>query len=165
MKRIEFLKRLFAVAFSVTFVKQAKAEPKRIVHSGFGERKYLLSATVAGQQYYDFGTVGQQLEGDEDFDRYEKPNDPEHDAQLVLEPDNPYDHRAIAVHWKNYKMGYVPRKHNKVIYNLLKDGHPLQTKLRLKRLIEYYPDCDHAPSKFEWGHEMRIRIYLILKNH
>jgi hypothetical protein len=84
-------------------------------------------------------------------------------ATLKLEPDNPYDHRAIAVYWNGYKMGYVPRKDNKVLYNLLKDGHTLQTKLRLQ--LNFEPEPDHLYTyDFENVYEMRIRVFLVSEN-
>jgi hypothetical protein len=205
MNRLQFLKRLLATLFGAAIAKPGNAKPftersrgeqgkeleKLDFDSAQPSLRYLLSATVAGQWYYDFPTVGGDLLGeDEDGTlRYSNRTEgssrptgvtlgsrqanpvgfenlslrhthPEHPAQLVLEPDNPYDHRAIAVYWNGYKMGYVPRKDNKVLYNLLKDGHTLQTKLRLQ--LNFEPEPDHLYTyDFENVYEMRIRVYLL----
>ena len=163
MKRIDFLKRLFATGLGVTIAKHVKADSLQPEKTRVNKR-YLLSATVAGQQYYEFENVGFKLFGDEDFENSSHSESPEHDAHLLLEPDNPYDFRAVAVYWKDHKMGYLPRKDNKVIYNLLKDGHQLETKLRIKHAFDFDPECDYGPHTFGWDYEMRIRIYLVRKN-
>lgn len=157
--------------------------------------RYLLSATVAGTPYYDFPTAGKQLltlnEPEEDLypdptvdysptAPHPNPNHAlyaprlrrfdEHPAILKLEPDNEFDFRAIEVYWRQYKMGYIPRAQNKVLYNLLKDGATLEAKIR----VEYDQPVPHLhfnynyltqkggkyPYKLKDGFSLRIRVYL-----
>lgn len=40
--------------------------------------------------------------------------------KLVLEEDNKYDPRAVAIYFEDYKLGFVPRAENRIIYKLLK---------------------------------------------
>ncbi|WP_343031819.1 HIRAN domain-containing protein [Secundilactobacillus folii] len=44
-------------------------------------------------------------------------------VQLVLEPDNPYDPQAIAIYFKDVKLGYVPRYQNDLLSKLLFYGY------------------------------------------
>lgn len=44
-------------------------------------------------------------------------------VKLVLEPDNPADHRAIMIRdKKDRKIGYIPRKKNEVLFHLMDAG-------------------------------------------
>jgi len=47
-------------------------------------------------------------------------------VELRAEPDNPYDRRAIEIYWGQHKLGYVPRKENRVLSRLLAQGVPLR---------------------------------------
>lgn len=42
--------------------------------------------------------------------------------QLKLEEDNKYDARAVAIYYNEFKLGFVPRSENRIIYKLLKVG-------------------------------------------
>lgn len=182
MNRLSFLKRLLAAligAASVSSLRgpQAHAQPNETSPSDAAEGaedqktpadsaqhsaslRYLLSATVAGKHYHEFRNRGPKLLG-EDEDIYTSIHSEftEHPAQLVPEPDNPFDFRAIAVYFQGHKMGYLPRKDNKIIYNLLRDGAQLETKLRLHIEGEIEPDILYTYD-FEFMYEMRVRVYL-----
>lgn len=45
--------------------------------------------------------------------------------QLKAEPDNKYDPQAVAVYFKEYKLGYVPRNANYSISKFLEAGCPV----------------------------------------
>ena len=85
-----------------------------------------------------------------------------HPATLQLEPTNAFDYKAIEVYWNNHKMGYIPRRHNKVLYNLMKDGAQLEAKIRLQyafdpeELINIADELD--------AYHLRIRVYLVSEN-
>ncbi|TQD37001.1 HIRAN domain-containing protein [Haloflavibacter putidus] len=72
-------------------------------------REHLCNFPIAGFTYYEGAiafkelSIGSQL-------------------SLKAEPDNQYDPRAIAVYSQEYKLGYVPRNENRIIYKLLKVG-------------------------------------------
>lgn len=128
--------------------------------------RYLLSATVAGTHYYDFPEVGPQLLEPQTPHLECHPEHlechPEHPATLVLEPDNEFDFRAIEVWWKDHKMGYIPRKDNKVLYNLMKDGHQLQAFIRV--CPANVGDELIYVSDFQSAYILRIRVYLMASN-
>lgn len=42
--------------------------------------------------------------------------------QLKLEEENKYDARAVAIYYNGFKLGFVPRSENRIIYKLLKVG-------------------------------------------
>lgn len=49
--------------------------------------------------------------------------------QIVREPDNPHDPRAVRVDWQGHKLGYVPRAQNTVIARLLDAGQALEARI------------------------------------
>jgi hypothetical protein len=55
---------------------------------------------------------------------------------LLVEPDNPYDHFAVAIYIDETKLGYVPRSDNKHISRLLDQDVRLEC-----RIIEVNPDA------------------------
>ena len=54
--------------------------------------------------------------------------------ELVREPDNPHDARAIRVDWQGRKLGYVPRRENDAVAWGLDRGDALRA--RISRLDE-----------------------------
>lgn len=53
--------------------------------------------------------------------------------QLIREPDNRYDARAVRVEWRAHKLGYVPRADNEAVARLLDRGARLDARIvRLK---------------------------------
>ena len=73
----------------------------------------LLETQVAGFQYYEGERLWPRL----------SPGDP---LTLVREPANPYDPNAIALYRQDRKLGYIPRKDNAVIANLMDQGKHLK---------------------------------------
>lgn len=66
----------------------------------------LQESPLAGFQYYEGESLWYLLkEGDE--------------LNLLAEPTNPYDKRAVAIFWGRYKLGYIPRRDNAAISQLL----------------------------------------------
>lgn len=45
------------------------------------------------------------------------------ELHLIAEPDNRYDPMAVAVYYKRYKLGYIPKNANAEISTLLQLGH------------------------------------------
>lgn len=178
MKRLDFLRALLASGLGIALFRtpaNAKAAPVQ---------RYLYSGTVAGLRYYDFEHVleqlmqpsGSTLPVTPPIDRSATPSSPaqglpermykiqppnwvsyhEHEATLSLEPHNPHDHRAIEVFWQGHKMGYVPRRDNKILYNLMRDGASLTAKVRV------VVDDNHWHPDDETVHSLRIRVYEVL---
>lgn len=71
--------------------------------------EHLANFYIAGFTYYDGALVfrklkiGQQLE-------------------LRLEENNKYDARAVAIYFKNHKIGFIPRLENRIFYKMLRVG-------------------------------------------
>jgi len=95
----------------------------------------LLQANVAGFRYYRGEKVWQHIH----------PSDP---VTLKREPQNPHDRKAVALYWRNEKLGYIPRTDNSVIANLLDQGAPLNASIRKKN-----------PSPNPWE-RLEIRVEL-----
>lgn len=78
-------------------------------------------APLAGFQYHAARAVWPQLRVGDRLD-------------LVREPDNPHDARAIRVDWQGQPLGYVPRRENAGAARLLDQGNTLHA--RIVRLVE-----------------------------
>ncbi len=89
--------------------------------------KYLFiqRTFIAGFQYYD----GPHLEVSDP---------PNLRLTLEREPDNPHDRRAVALYWHHHKLGYIPRRHNHTIAQMLDHGAELQAKV-IGQPTEYSP--------------------------
>ena len=53
--------------------------------------------------------------------------------ELVREPDNPYDTRAVAVYWGDERIGYLPRLENAVAAGLMDRGERLSARIERLR--------------------------------
>lgn len=73
------------------------------------KREYLDRFTIAGFSYYDGCVAFKKIKVGTKL-------------QFVLEPKNHYDENAVAVYYKKYKLGYIPRDRNQTISKLLKCG-------------------------------------------
>jgi hypothetical protein len=71
--------------------------------------------------------------------------------ELRLEEDNRFDARAIAIYHKEYKLGFVPRTENRIIYKLLRIG----MKKNLSVLIQ------QADSRAHPENQIKVVIHLI----
>lgn len=72
-------------------------------------KEHLSHFNIAGFTYYEGSECFQQLViGTE--------------LRLELEPENKYDARAVAIYFKEFKLGFVPRSDNRIIYKLLTVG-------------------------------------------
>lgn len=76
----------------------------------------LQTAPLAGFQYHEGENLWPQLTvGDE--------------LQLTLEPLNPYDPQAVRLDWRGSKLGYLPRRDNTTVSQLLDRGELLQARI------------------------------------
>ena len=65
-------------------------------------RLLVQSSPLAGSQYYAAGSLWSEMRiGDT--------------LNLVREPDNRHDHRAVRVEWRGHKLGYLPRAENRAV--------------------------------------------------
>ena len=72
-------------------------------------KTYLMTCPIAGLQYYDVLEVWDKLKTG---------------LELSIEPelDNKFDRNALAVKWKDAKLGYIPRGENRHMSKILKAG-------------------------------------------
>ena len=76
----------------------------------------LLETHIAGYQYYS----GDQVES------FIQPGDR---LKLACEFDNPYDSKAIQIFWRQTKLGYIPRRYNGVIAQMMHRGTRLNASV------------------------------------
>lgn len=79
-------------------------------------RMLVQSSPLAGSQYHAAGELRAQMKvGDM--------------LELVREPDNPHDRKAIRVDWRGRKLGYVPRAQNRAVAAALDQGERLVARI------------------------------------
>ena len=76
----------------------------------YEKSRHLIDCHIAGFTYYDGLDVIEEL----------KLGVP---VTLTAEPENPYDPNAIVIHYKDVKIGYIPRGKTSIIGDLLYFGH------------------------------------------
>lgn len=94
---------------------------------------YLYTLNIAGIRYYI------------DNDLYLEENE---ELRLKREPENQYDKYAIAVYNSEKKIGYIPRRNNKVFARLMDGGKSILAKVKC---VDYY---------FDEIEDIQIRLYL-----
>lgn len=111
------------------------AEPQRVAAPAAPARRFLRSCEVAGESFYkdaiaSLGEIKQDYYWPDDRlyekfvegDRVYKYSFSPLDAELVPEPENPYDANAIRVEADGELIGYVPKDRTSEILPLLKSG-------------------------------------------
>lgn len=79
-------------------------------------RILLQSSPLAGFRYHEGKEVWDELKvGDA--------------LQLVREPDNPYDPKAVRVDWRGHVLGYVPRAENAAVARQIDRGEKLEARI------------------------------------
>ncbi|MBS9783801.1 HIRAN domain-containing protein [Candidatus Gracilibacteria bacterium] len=56
------------------------------------------------------------------------------ELKLKAEPENQYDHNAVAVYFEDKKIGYIPRSQNREIAKFLQAGHTDIFDTRINRI-------------------------------
>lgn len=109
MKRRNFLQMLLAVPAALLMRPlAAQAVLRQPDNTGqiVNPTVTLQQSSLAGFQYHAGPSVWPQL-------RVGQP------LSLVREPQNRHDPRAVAVYWRDHKLGYVPRVENTAVAQLL----------------------------------------------
>lgn len=101
------------------------------------KRKHFLHTNVAGFMYWD---------GCEAFSRLEIGTK----LELVREADNRHDADAVAIYFKDYKLGFIPGSENGVFAQFLDMGHVDLFDVRVARLCP-----DSHPER-----QVLINIYI-----
>lgn len=79
-------------------------------------RVLVQSSPLAGFQYHAGATVWSQLTvGDR--------------LQLVREPENPHDVRAVRVEWRGQQLGYLPRAENDAVAAAMDRGDRVEGRI------------------------------------
>lgn len=113
MDRRRFFKSLFGITtlLPVTLVARPHLSPNPPLT--------LLTSSLAGFQYYSGQYLWPKISRGDGL-------------WLLREPDNPHDKRAVALFWDGYKIGYVPRRDNTVIAQLMDQSLPLECRITEK---------------------------------
>jgi len=77
----------------------------------------LQSSPIAGFQYYQGEHLWHQFQIGQTL-------------SLQREADNQYDTRAVAIYWNGEKLGYIPRRDNAAISQLLDRGEVLKAEIQ-----------------------------------
>lgn len=107
MSRRTFLKSLTALIGGLALPAVACAATSR------ANTKTLQYSPLAGFQYHFGETLWPQLAVGQPL-------------QLVHEPGNRFDDRAVRVEWQGHKLGYIPRLDNAAVSQLLDRGEVLE---------------------------------------
>ena len=59
--------------------------------------------------------------------------------RLVREYNNPFDAKAVAIYYQNFKIGYIPRAYNITISRMLDRGFVLSTSILSIQKEKYLP--------------------------
>jgi hypothetical protein len=63
------------------------------------------------------------------------------ELNMIVEPDNKYDAYAVAIYFKEHKLGYIPRGNNKYISKFLNFGHTDLFEMKVNRISpEEHPE-------------------------
>ena len=109
---------------ALSFVIAAAASCAAAQAAGPSVRMLVQSSPLAGFRHHEAAGVWHLLRvGD--------------NLELVREPENPHDTRAIRVDWQGRKLGYVPRRENDAIAWGIDRGDVLRA--RISRLDERRP--------------------------
>ena len=109
MKRREFLLSLMGGAAMAPFSLLALPMQR-------ARRVVIQCSPIAGFQYHEGGKVWPRLRVGERL-------------ELVREPGNRYDERAVRVDWRGRKLGYVPRMENAAVAQMLDRGERISARI------------------------------------
>lgn len=84
-------------------------------------KEHLANFNIAGFTYYD-GALAFN-----DFKIGTK-------LKLKLDAENKFDARAVAIYYKDYKLGYIPKSENRIFYKLFSVGLKRFVKVRIQKI-------------------------------
>ena len=80
--------------------------PARVIYAQASQGKLLQTSPIAGFQYHQGESVWVQLSVGAPL-------------QLIREPENKYDTRAVRIEFQGHKLGYLPRLDNATVSQLM----------------------------------------------
>jgi hypothetical protein len=105
------------------------------------QKYYLLQCFVAGFRFYKgLELLNEMKEGDQ--------------LELVREPDNEYDNSAIALHWNNHKIGFLPAGENELLSRLLD-----------AKALELTAEITHLNKAVKPWENLCVAIYFLKEAH
>ncbi|HUX65088.1 HIRAN domain-containing protein [Sulfuricella sp.] len=113
--------------------------PTRAAEPTANAKILLQNSPLAGFRYYEGKRLWSEMKvGDA--------------LQLVREPDNSHDTKAVRVEWQGHKLGYVPRADNEALARFMDRGSKAEARItRLKK------------SRNPWQ-RMEFEVYLDIAN-
>lgn len=85
------------------------------------KKEHLAHFDIAGFTYYDGALAFKNLKiGTQ--------------VALKLDSDNKYDARAIAIYYKEHKLGFIPKSENRIFYKLFSVGLEKFVEARIQRI-------------------------------
>ena len=128
------LRLLAALLLAVSFSLPASAAEPTV-----NAKILLQNSPLAGFRYYEGKRLWSEMKvGDA--------------LQLVREPDNSHDTKAVRVEWQGHKLGYVPRADNEALARFMDRGSKAEARItRLKK------------SRNPWQ-RMEFEVYLDIAN-
>jgi hypothetical protein len=85
------------------------------------KKEHLAHFDIAGFTYYDGAIAFRKLKIGKK-------------VRLQLEEENKFDARAVAIYYNEFKLGFVPRSENRILYKLLKTGLDQNLSVVIQRL-------------------------------
>ncbi|MCD9854521.1 HIRAN domain-containing protein [Epilithonimonas sp. JDS] len=85
------------------------------------KKEHLANFQIAGFTYYDGALAFKDLKIGTKL-------------KLKLDADNKYDARAVAIYYKDHKLGYIPKAENRIFYKLFTVGLQRFVKARIQRI-------------------------------
>ena len=124
MNRKDFIKSFLAKGLLVTFPLRLMRREKKL------KRVLIYRHHVAGFQYAEgMKLIHEMKEGDE--------------LLLVREPENTFDPDAVAVYWRQHRIGYVPAADNEMPNHFLLHGLMLHARIeKLSRTSKPWQICE-----------------------
>lgn len=130
MTRTDFIKGIMGL-FGIAVL------PKSVVKQY--QKIYLLQSFVRGFKFYEGPSLLETMHtGDM--------------LELVREPGNGHDPCAIALHFNNHKIGYIPKEENEVLSRLLDSG-----------VIELMAEITHLEPQAATWENVHIAVYVLKK--
>jgi hypothetical protein len=85
------------------------------------KKEHLAHFDIAGFTYYDGAIAFRKLKIGKK-------------VRLQLEEENKFDARAVVIYYNEFKLGFVPRSENRILYKLLKTGLDQNLSVVIQRL-------------------------------
>lgn len=91
-----------------------------------GQNDFSFRADIAGLKYHEQEKIYHHLhEGTE--------------LRLVREYNNPFDEKAVAVYYRNFKLGFLPKVYNVTVSRMLDRGFVLKSFVSAISKAKYLP--------------------------